>query len=116
MRRTVLVAILAGVLGFGVGKMTSPSLDDVVVESWPVHTQTENTKIYKALLDSETYSKLNEDGKAAPCFCTHRVTGDEKMCEHEEFSCNETAAEECERRLKDFDCQVLGSPVLRKTR
>ena len=114
MRRTVLVAILAGVLGFGVGKMTSPSLDDVVVESWPVQTQTENTKTYKALLDSETYTKLIEDGKASPCFCTHRVTGDEKQCEHEEFSCNDTAVEQCMQRFEGYVCRPGLAPVLRK--
>ncbi len=115
MKEGIAALIVAGLLGFGLGKITSVATQPVSITSFAAQTDGQ-AKIYAARLDKVTYEQLVENGKAAPCFCSKVPTGESLRCEHEEFYCDKNAAEECERRHKGYECKVATAPIVSRFR
>lgn len=115
MKEFIAAVIVAGLLGFGLGKITSESTEPVSVTSFTSQADGQ-AKTYSSVLDKVTYEQLIEDGKASPCSCSKVPTGENLRCEHEEFYCDENAAEECEKRHKGYECKAAMAPIVSRRR
>lgn len=111
------VILVAAFLGFGVGKLTSPSFDPVSITTQSLEGEKKVTKHYVAMIDQATNDHLIDDGKAAPCICEHPISRDNKPCEHEELWCNKEAVQECNNRFKEYVCRSrLTAPTVNRVR
>ena len=111
------VIVVAAFLGFGVGKLTSPSLEPISITTQYMQGEKKETKHYVAMIDKATKDHLIDDGKAASCTCEHPKNGDNKPCEHEELWCNEEAVLECNNRFKEYVCRSrLAAPTVNRVR